>query len=428
MLSTCNRKHLIAINNMDKTVQFSNIKGNGNFRNAMKFLPLLLLYVLITITASTASFQGDEGRYIMFATNLSNGYYSPQNEVYLWNGPGYPIVLLPFVMLGLPWIAAKLLNCFFLFGAIIYFYHTLRFYFQERTAILFSYMLGMYYPFWRYMHALLTEQLAVFLICGFFYHFCRLCIDKKMKWIHILSASFCLGFLALTKIFFGYVILTGIILSLVLYIVIRNNSLQKTFLVYLFAMILCLPYLFYTYSLTGKTFYWGNSGGLSLYLMSSPVEEEFGDWGARNSEYHQKDYEKLEGLSNIERDSALKRMAIENIKQYPRKYFKNWVANIGRLWFNYPFSYKYQKLSNYFYIVPNMFVLVLLLLCIYPTLRCLKMIPYEVNAMILFTLISFGGMTPLDAESRYLWPLIPLFVFWIAFVLVRILKIEFRNN
>ncbi len=136
----------------------------------------------------------------------------------------------------------------------------------------------------------------------------------------------------------------------------------------------------------------------------------------------------MEGLSNIERDSALKKLAIENIKKYPNKYFMNWVANIGRLWFNYPFSYKYQKFSNYFYIVPNMFILVLWVLCIYPTLRRLEMIPYEVKALIVFVLISFGGMTPLDGESRYLWPLIPLFILWIAFVLTRILKIEIRNN
>ena len=222
--------------------------------------------------------------------------------------------------------------------------------------------------------------------------------------------------------------MSGIILSLVLYILLKNSLLKKTFLVYLFALIMCVPYLFYTYSLTDKTFYWGNSGGLSLYLMSSPVEDEYGDWSSRNSDYHKQDYAKLKGLSNIERDAAFKKIAIENIKKYPSKYFMNLLANVGRLWFNYPNSYTYQKLSNYFYIVPNMFIFVLWVFCIYPTLRGLKMIPYEVNAMILFTLISFGGMTPLDGEGRYLWPLIPLFVLWIAFVLTRILKIEIRNN
>lgn len=44
------------------------------------------------------------------------------------------------------------------------------------------------------------------------------------------------------------------------------------------ALLICSPYLVYTYALTGKIFYWGNSGGLSLYWMSSPHPQEFGDW------------------------------------------------------------------------------------------------------------------------------------------------------
>ncbi len=229
---------------MDNSIQSIEDEGRGNFRKAMKFLPLLLIYVFIVITASSGNFQGDEGRYVMFATNLSNGYYSPLDQVYLWNGPGYPIVLLPFLMLGLPWMTAKLLNCLFLFMAIIYFYHTLRFYLQERSAILFAYILGLYYPLWRYIHMLLTEQLALFLVCGFLFHFCKLHKNKKINWIHILSASFYIGFLALTKIFFGYVILIGVVISLVLYIVIKSSLLKKTFLVYLLALLFCLPYLF----------------------------------------------------------------------------------------------------------------------------------------------------------------------------------------
>ncbi len=44
------------------------------------------------------------------------------------------------------------------------------------------------------------------------------------------------------------------------------------------ALIWCVPYLLMTYSLTGKPFYWGSSGGLSLYWMSTPYDTEMGDW------------------------------------------------------------------------------------------------------------------------------------------------------
>jgi len=398
------------------------------FQTVMRFLPLFFLYIIILFAAYSDTFQGDEERYVMFAANLSKGYYSPMGLIYLWNGPGYPIVLLPFVLLKLPWLAAKLLNPLFLFVAVIYFYYTLRFYVKERTALFVSYLLGIYPPFSRYMHMLLTEQLSIFLMCGFMYHFCKMTREDKWYSGHILVSSFYLGFLALTKIFFGYVILSGILLYFVLYIKQRNTELKKTFLVYILSLIICIPYLCYTYSLTGKIFYWGNSGGLAIYLMSTPHEEEFGDWFERNSSHHQKVYEELAGLSDIEKDDALKKLALKNIAAHPVKYIRNWMANIGRLWFNYPYSYMAQSLSSYFYILPNMFIFVLWVLCIYPTYSRRELIPFEMHVLILFALISFGGLIPANGENRYLWPIIPIFMLWIAFVMTRILKIEIQSG
>ena len=215
---------------------------------------------------------------------------------------------------------------------------------------------------------------------------------------------------------------------MILYVLRKGKRFKYSLQIYLLALCFCLPYLFYTYSLTGKIFYWGNSGGLALYLMSTPHEEEFGDWFERDSSYHQQVYKELEGLSNIEKDDALKKRALKNIAGHPVKYVKNWMANIGRLWFNYPYSYTAQSLSNYFYMLPNMFIFVLWVLCIYPTYSRRELIPYEIVVLMLFTLISFGGLIPSNGENRYLWPLIPLFMLWISFVLVHILKIEMRHQ
>ena len=44
-------------------------------------------------------------------------------------------------------------------------------------------------------------------------------------------------------------------------------------LVYALALVWCLPYLAHTYSLTGRWFYWGSSGGMSLYWMSTPYRD-----------------------------------------------------------------------------------------------------------------------------------------------------------
>ena len=401
-------------------------------KNILKFLPLLLLYVIVTLVFSSNEFNGDEGRYVMYATNLSKGYYSPIGKIYLWSGPGYPIVLLPFVLLDLPWMIAKFLNPLFLLGAILYFYYTLRLYLQERTAFLFAYVLGLYPPFCRFIFQLVTEQLTLFLICGFMFYFCKLHHDRNKFWPHLLIGSVFLGFLALTKIFFAYVILTGSILFLFMYLWQKKQVFGKSFVMFIFAILLCTPYLIYTYSLTGKAYYWGNSGGLSLYMSSSPYEGELGDISVlklQGSENHREFFNELRRrkLTLVEKDEALKKRALENIINYPTKYLRNWAANVGRLLFNYPYSQDHQKLSTYFYIFPNMFLVVLSVLCIYPAYAGRKIIPFEIFALIAIGLISFSGSSLIFAEVRYFVPLVPIFMLWIAFILNNVIEIGIKQ-
>ena len=66
------------------------------------FLPLLFFYGFIIIAFSPDEFVYDEGRYIKFATYLSEGHYSPRDRIDLTNGPGYPLLLLPFLALKIP--------------------------------------------------------------------------------------------------------------------------------------------------------------------------------------------------------------------------------------------------------------------------------------------------------------------------------------
>lgn len=400
----------------------------------LKFFPLLLLYIVIVLLCYSRDFWGDEVRYVMFATNLSHGHYSPLNKINLWNGPGYPIILLPFVLLKLPWLTAKLLNPLFLFLAILYFYYTLLIYMRERTALFSSYLLGLYPPFFRYIHQLLTETVSIFLVCGFLFHFCKLHHDNKNSRFHLLAASFYLGYLALTRIFFGYVILSGLVIFLSWYLWKKKDTLKKTALVYTFAMLLCLPYLFYTYTLTGKIFYWGNSGGLSLYWISTPYENELGDWVDFKDVYenpqfknHLKLFQKLEALPPIQMDDELKKQAINNIIHNPLKYFKNWAANVGRMLFNFPYTYTYQKLTTYLYLIPDMFLVVFCVLCLYPSFFGRRLIPYEIYAVILFGLISFGGSSLLSAYNRQLVYITPIFLLWILFSLTHIVKVEIRH-
>jgi hypothetical protein len=248
-------------------------------------------------------------------------------------------------------------------------------------------------------------------------------------------AGFYLGYLALTKILFGYVIITSLTVSLLFYIYKRTDRSKRAVWVCSFALLICLPYLFYTYSLTGKVFYWGNSGGMSLYWMSTPYEGEFGDWFTRDeveenpalAANHKSFFDYLYTLPSIQRDEAFMQQAIRNIFNHPDKFAVNWVANCGRLLFNYPFSYTPQKLSTYAYIIPDMFVVVMIVLSIYLTFLGPKRIPYEIYFLIGFATIALGGSSLLSAYQRFFMPLVPVFCLWIFLTLTRVLRIEMHQ-
>lgn len=410
-------------------------------KDIIKFIPLLLIYIVVILIATDNNIYGDGKTYVMYAKNLSHGYYSPLNNVLLNNGPGYPLVLVPFVLLELPWLFAKLMNGVFLFIAILYFYNTLRLYMQERSAFYFSYLLGIYTPFIRYSYDLLTESLAVLLVCGFIYHYCKLFQESDKSWVQLLVPSLYLGYLALTKIMFGYVILLGVFFFLFLYLLKRRNIYKKTIFIYLLALFWCIPYLSYTYSVTGKVFYWGNCGGILLYIMSTPFEDELGDWYNTPELFkhpqiiknHGKFFDEIKDKSFTVKDQEYKKRAIENIINYPQKYFKNWVTNVGRLLFNYPYSkfeirQERQLYNLIFYMIPNMILIVIGLLCTYPAFIRRRMIPYEIYALIIFNVITFGIVSLVSIHGRYFLPFVPMLVLWISFVLTRTVDIKIRNE
>jgi len=382
---------------------------------------------------SSPTFQGDEGGYVAYATRLSQGHLYPLSDISLWWGPGYPIVLIPFVLLKLPWLAAKLLNAFFLFGALLYFHRALILWLNKTHAVILTFILGLYPPFWREVHLLLTENLVFFLICGFMFHFCKLYGESKNSRFHLVIASAFLGYLALTKVFFGYVIIVGLLSFLVIYLWQKKEHLKKTTYVYLLALVWCVPYLVYTHSLTNKIFYWGTSGGMSLYWMSTPYSNELGDWFSiqdvqTNPELaqHQEFFDKLVDLPQVERDNEFKKQALYNIAHYPKKYLINWTANVGRILFSYPFSYTQQKITTFFYLIPNIFIVVLFVLSIYPTILSRKSIPYEMYALLYFSFIAFFGTSLLSAYDRQFRPLVPILLLWLAFFYTRVLIIKLR--
>ena len=405
-------------------------------KNVVKLLPLLVVYILMVLLFSSEQFLGDEQRHLNYAHNLSKGYYSPQDNVSLENGPGYPIILLPFVLMKLPLISMKLLNAILMFLAIIYFYLALSFYIPHKYALIGSYIIGIYPPFFRYIHSLHSEYLAIFLVCGFIFHFCAFHRSNKINYIQLIITSAYLGYLAITKVFFGYIALGGIIIVAGLYLLKKRLQYRNTVIIYALALILCFPYLIYTYSLTGKFFYWGTSGGEPTYWISTPYENEYGNWyGIETVSEHPQLYKNhgefylnVMKLPDLQKDLLFKERSIQNIKNYPLKYCKNIAANIGRMLFNYPYSYTPQKLSTYFYLIPDMFLVVFFVLCIYPSYRARRLVPPEIYLVLLFGLITFGLASLITEANKQFIVMFPFLAPWIIFTIVKNIRIKIVNN
>ena len=155
---------------------------------------------------------GDEGRYLMYAQNLCKGFYASNisEGTYLWNGPGYPIVLMPFAYLQLPLVAPKLFNAVLMYIALLFFFKTSSFFLNEKKSFFLTVLLGLYYPlFIKCLPLLLSEVLAFTLVVLFTYFFVRYINNSQKR--NLWLSSFFLGFLILTKVLFFYVVVAVIV-------------------------------------------------------------------------------------------------------------------------------------------------------------------------------------------------------------------------
>jgi len=243
-----------------------------------------------------------------------------------------------------------------------------------------------------------------------------------------LAAFFC-AFIALTKVVFGYVILAMLLLGL--FLAHWNMICRRMAGVYAIGLLFCLPYLFYTYSLTGKLFYWANSGGQVLYWMSDPYQQEYGDWQSElevstesHFSHHRELFQKLAGLDFVKQDEILKKQAYENIINHPAKFLYNWVSNLSRLFLNFPYSYKYQNPVQLLYLIPGSLLLSALLFCIYPLVKFRRNLPPEISHAIILSIVFVAGHSLVYANARYLGIMMPFLLTVIVYTATNIINTE----
>ena len=408
------------------------------------YAPFLLVYTGIVLALHKAALQGDEGRYLAFAQNLLHGFYSPPApDINLWNGPGYPLLLVPFLALRLPLLSIALLNAGLLYGSVVLLHKSLAHVAPYRAAVAFSLFWACYYPSFQELPLIATEPLACFLAAAL-----ALCVTRSFTGGgrgYPLAAGFVLGYLALTKVIFCYVILIWLAAAGALWLLKRRPGFLRTSVaILLTAFVVLTPYALYTWRLTGRVFYWADSGGKSLYWMSTPFEGEYGDWNNdtftahctegptvpcetdRLRANHQQDYDEIYRFTGVARDDEFKRIAIRNIRSHPRKYLTNCVANVGRLFFGFPATWTYQRVRTLVRIPAGAILATLMLACVLPTALDWRKLEPQVRFAVILCALYLGASTAVSAYPRQLYVAVPLLVLWIAAVTRRTISLSLR--
>jgi hypothetical protein len=423
------------------------IKSRNPF---LLFLPFLLFYVVFIIIMYSESNIGDEGRYIFFANNLLHGFYSPPApNINLLSGPGYPIILLPFVALHLPKIGLILLNAVFHYLSIIFLFKTLYQFVSYKKTVIFSLFWACYYVAYQNMSRVSTEPFAMLLVILLIFCLSKAFNQTKPKQANTYTgiSGFVFGYLALTKVIFAPIIIFMTIGIFFLWVINRKTIIYlKGVFILLIAFATLLPYLAYTYSITNRLMYFG-TGSDNIYWMSTPYEGEYGDWkgpltinpvyngnynipGAGDTliAHHQKDYEEIYKLKGeLEQDDAFKRIAIENIKSNPYKYAQNIFFNFGRMIFHYPFSHAIQRPKPLYVMPLNGILLTFILLSIIPTFINWRKILFPIRFLLFIALLYMGASSLISAETRMFTIIVPILLVWFAFIIQKTLKINIKE-
>ncbi len=135
------------------------------------FLPFLGYYCYLIHKNKWPSLYGDEVRYVQFAKNLLHGFYSPPPpHIDLWNGPGYPIILMPFIRYHVPDMYTTMMNGLFLYLAIVLLYKSISMVANHRIATVCCLLLAIYPNALAMLPILYTETFTGLLVSLFIYY------------------------------------------------------------------------------------------------------------------------------------------------------------------------------------------------------------------------------------------------------------------
>lgn len=396
---------------------------------------VLVVYVIVTLLAHRPDLIWDEGRYLDYAKNLSQGFYVTPEKPDLVNGPGYPLVLAPFVALKAPYLVMRMLNAVFMALAAWFSFRAVLPYAGKRWALAVALISAFHPSLLRTAPYMMTEALALACIAGFGWAFTSALWSIQWRLGATLAAAFAFTSLIMTRVFFGNVLMAMLVVVIALLPLWhgQRRMLWRALTVLALAFALCIPWLAYTKSKTGDLLCWSTNGGELLYWATSTHEGENGHWfseeDAQNkpelvANGHRDFYKAHYYLPVKQREDALKKKALENIRANPVGVFKNWLANWGRLLFGFPRSYQHEELLMLVLVVINGPLLLAVLLAACFGVRHRRATPPEFVLLAAMILIYLGGTSLLPGLPRYTIVIWPWLAIPVADILSRHLKLK----
>jgi hypothetical protein len=187
------------------------------------------------------------------------------------------------------------------------------------------------------------------------------------------------------------------------------------------AVVACVPWLAYTYHLTGQPLYWGTSSGLSLFWMSPTVPGETGQWHEPSEvptdpalAAYAPMFRRLQAVEPVRSDEVLRERAIANIRERPALYARNLVANVSRLVFSAPMRPSLGPLSIATYGVFNVALLAGAGWAAAVLWRRRRTLAPETAPIALFAALAILVHIPPAASPRMLLPIVPALLWLIA--------------
>jgi hypothetical protein len=240
-----------------------------------------------------------------------------------------------------------------MFAAALLFYRLLRLRLTHRGALIGAYALGLYGPGYYVLGTLAKEPLALLCSISALDGTARYLKDGRSR--HAVLAGVSLTALVMTRLEYGWVIAGCLVAGLVWWCAERlrhrtaprrTAAPRRWTTICAIGMLGCVPWLIYTYSITHHVFYWGNSGGISLYWMSSPSHSQLGEWHASHTvntdpalAAYRPFFHYLSSLGPLGADLKLQHVALVQALGHPAKYLLNLLANVGRMFLGFPFSF-----------------------------------------------------------------------------------------